>query len=562
MEELYRKLGMGSPTVTPARRAVHSEARIALLPRVPLVVIAWAVLPLVSHAMVPGLHLSTTPETYVLFLDLEEVETMDNIALEVAVAEKHPANPVLPLGDLHEWDSLQARPWGGTLMYDTEEHLFKCWYIGFDHSRDKGRRQIRTGYATSRDGVIWEKPHLGLYEYNGSRDNNIVHQSNDARVVKDPVQADPAKRYVMLSERAGTLGKGGGTYYPFFSPDGIHWTPGPDEKWISNKLETHQILIDPYERDPRRRFKIYGKAGKRSSIKPGPKGVRSIAMGYGPDLAHITLSAANPILSPNDGREQELHFASVFPYRGYYLMLYDYGRYVDYYGHGLWGAFAGDIRLAVSRDGEHFRRINPDQPLITRGSRGEWDGLFLVVANAVEFKGRIHVYYSAGNENWASWPSDNTAVGPTERSVSGFSYVSQMGLATLPGDGFTYLHARDGFGPGVVTTRAIEVKDGEQAELRVSVRHAMVYRDWVEAEVLDAKTGEPLIGYARADCTDVATDGTGQPVEWGARCTLAGVSAPSIKLRFYLHGDVRLHAFSFGMGQASPSDQFSGAPRK
>lgn len=510
---------------------------------------ACAGLPVSSQAMPGASHLSTSPGTYILFLDMKEIEDTENVALEVATAEKHEANPVLPLGDLHEWDSLQARPWGGTLMYDSDENLFKCWYIGVDHSRDKKRHHIRAGYATSRDGVIWKKPRLGLYDFNGSKDNNIVHPSNDVRVVKDPAEPDPAKRYVMLSERSGTRGKGGGTYYPFFSPDGIHWTPGPDEQWVSNKLEIHQILLDPQERDPARRFKIYGKHGKQESNKPGPDGVRAIAMGYGPDLAHIRQSQINPILSPNDGREQELHFASVFPYRGYYLMLYDYGRYMDYYGHGRWGAFAGDVRLAVSRDGEHFERVNPHQPVIARGGRGAWDSLFLVMANAVEFNGRVYLYYSAGSEAWASWPSDNTSAGPTERSLAGYTYVSQMGLAILPSDGFTFLHARDGFGPGIVTTRPIEVVEPDRARLQVTVRHAMAYRDWCEVEVLDATTGKPVPGYSRADCSDIATDGRGQLVAWGARHTLGNVPVKWIKLRFYLHGEARLHAFSFAMAR-------------
>ena len=31
-----------------------------------------------------------------------------------------------------------------------------------------------TCYAESRDGVNWSKPNLGLFEFNGSKDNNIV----------------------------------------------------------------------------------------------------------------------------------------------------------------------------------------------------------------------------------------------------------------------------------------------------------------------------------------------------------------------------------------------------
>lgn len=31
-----------------------------------------------------------------------------------------------------------------------------------------------TCYAESRDGLKWEKPKLGLFEFNGSKENNII----------------------------------------------------------------------------------------------------------------------------------------------------------------------------------------------------------------------------------------------------------------------------------------------------------------------------------------------------------------------------------------------------
>ena len=52
--------------------------------------------------------MNTTSQTHVLFLDLQEVEEMENTELVVNQAEKCPANPVLPLGDLDAWDRLRA----------------------------------------------------------------------------------------------------------------------------------------------------------------------------------------------------------------------------------------------------------------------------------------------------------------------------------------------------------------------------------------------------------------------------------------------------------------------
>jgi len=51
-------------------------------------------------------------------------QSIEGLSHRVCEAVKHPDNPVLPLGDLHEWDSSRAVPWEGTVIYDHEEGLF------------------------------------------------------------------------------------------------------------------------------------------------------------------------------------------------------------------------------------------------------------------------------------------------------------------------------------------------------------------------------------------------------------------------------------------------------
>ncbi len=73
-------------------------------------------------------------------------------------------------------------PWEGntsgyfTLFQDGD--LYRCYYRGSHHGEDGGRPSQSgvTCYAESRDGITWTKPKLGLYEFEGSKDNNIVHQ--------------------------------------------------------------------------------------------------------------------------------------------------------------------------------------------------------------------------------------------------------------------------------------------------------------------------------------------------------------------------------------------------
>src|ERR1700722_16433305 len=65
-----------------------------------------------------GQDLDTTPRTYVLFLDMHEVEALHNVELVVNQAEKHPANPVLPTGDMNDFDFAQASTWAGSIIFD------------------------------------------------------------------------------------------------------------------------------------------------------------------------------------------------------------------------------------------------------------------------------------------------------------------------------------------------------------------------------------------------------------------------------------------------------------
>ena len=121
-------------------------------------------------------------------------------------------------------------------------------------------------------------------------------------------------------------------------------------------------------------------------------------------------------------------------------------------GTGNFGSYCADIRLAVSRDGEHFKRIQPHQKVIGRGRRGEWDDGFLVISDKPVIKDNtIYLYYAGNGEDWTSWPGGNIPPGyrfPSTGSVR----LSRMGLATLEADRFTCLETTDRETPGIVTT--------------------------------------------------------------------------------------------------------------
>src|SRR6187431_187873 len=72
------------------------------------------------------------------------------------------------------------KPWeGNTSAYYTilrDGETYRMYYRGanWDEKAKKATHREVTCYAESKDGIAWTKPELGLFEFNGSKANNIV----------------------------------------------------------------------------------------------------------------------------------------------------------------------------------------------------------------------------------------------------------------------------------------------------------------------------------------------------------------------------------------------------
>ena len=94
-----------------------------------------------------------------------------------------------------------------------DEGIYKMWYGCWEAPS----RVRRVCYATSTDGITWDKPNLGLVDYGGSFDNNIlpIDFENGGTVFIDPL-AGSAERYNIM----------GNNPYPYIytASDGINFT--------------------------------------------------------------------------------------------------------------------------------------------------------------------------------------------------------------------------------------------------------------------------------------------------------------------------------------------------
>jgi hypothetical protein len=485
--------------------------------------------------------LSTAAGTEVLFFDLLELDELYHVRRVVCAAKKHPHNPVMVQGDIDKWDSAQASPWAiRTVIYDEEEKLFKCWYNGTDAGAG---RLWYAGYATSQDGVRWVKPDLGVFEFEGNKNNNIFHSHVWASVIKQKAEKDPAKRYRMHGKEVC-----------WFSPDGIHWGekvrfpisfPGP-RSW-----DPVVFIEDDMDPDPRRRFKYIWQAYVEAN-KPGPTTCRAKFIGYSPDGYSWWFPKTQPFLSPNDSFEQENHFLMLVPYKGHYVTLYECGWYQPD-GTSVFGAFSGDIRLAHSRDCEHFTRLDYDHPVIPRGGFGDWDGQFIVISDKAVIKDdTIYLYYCGQGNDWTSWPPSNGNSVPGNRFATkenphlgtGNMRLSRMGLATLRLDGFTCMEVPDGQSFGHFTTKTMTHEQRRGGRLIVNLGDTQDRRSWLQVEVLDGRTRKPIPGFTRGDCPPILDDGVRVPVRWKGG-DIGSLQKDSIRLRFWLYGAAKLYAVKF-----------------
>jgi hypothetical protein len=421
------------------------------------------------------------------------------------------------------------------VFYDDEERVFKAWYQGAHIRPTWGRG---TGYAISEDGVSWVKPRLGLYEYDGSTRNNICYPQFGS-VVKDVGEPDPRRRYKMMVKPKPV----GPPAYLAYSEDGVRWQEGPTltvPDWPERPPDIAAFLRDDQDPDPQRRYKLIWQTYVASD-KPGPPEVRAKCLSYGPDPEHWRSSAANPILTPCGGVEHENHFLMLAPHAGYWVMPYEFGWYAPN-GTGVFGSYGADIRLAASADGEHFCRLNPHEPLIARGRPGEWDEAFLVISDKLAIKDdTMYLFYCGHGREWTSWPGSNV---PAETTFpTAYIRTDRMGLATLPLDRFTAVETADRETAGWLETGVVEL-DGNELQLLANVSDTLPGRSWLEVEVRDADTGQPIPGLGRADCRAVCRDGLRTPVRWEAsRLALAG--ARRVRLRCWLYAAARLYALSF-----------------
>ena len=425
-----------------------------------------------------------------LFLDDHVIEELDGLE-RVMQRPTRLGRPVLE--GTEPWERGVAAIIGNSLQYDEEEGLFKAWYD----------TPAGVAHATSRDGLKWEKPRLGILEHEGSTANNLISPGRNFSVVKDPRADDPSRRYKAMywhSRKDPDAPWGGKGHFVAYSPDGLHWTPETRNPVIDfrNGLTDGQFVLgwDP----------AHGKyvAYMRPNVFFFDPNKRTSAWVASDDF----INWGPPILAvapdDSDGPEIEYYRMTVAKYEGIYV-----GFIWVYHNDEV--EFADQSRdtvLAVSRNGITWSKPFGSETFLETGEAGDWDSRWASVCNMIPVGDELWLYYSGANiphnvlaegggrGSVRDWPG---------RVIDGERRAYAVGLARLRRDGFAAL--RPTSGEGRLTSRPL-IFVGTKLHLNVDSSGGSV-----EVEVTDAGE-QPLEGYSRADCLPISTDSTDFTVKW------------------------------------------------
>lgn len=486
-----------------------------------------------------------------LFVDDLLIDVSSGLSKVVTRPEKFIDNPVIRAD----------RPWepqpgeagahgigiaGQSVLYDADEKLFKIWYLC---SGPKDRSFWC--YATSIDGLRWEKPDLGLFEYAGSKKNNILGVYADPQyfnVFKDPHETDPAKRYKAMGELDGPIPNQSGGATIGYSADGLRWTADKDNPVIRHGPNLGDAPTLLGWDHLRRKYVCYPRPGH--PLAPEIRGVgfhrhiRSVGYAESDDFIHWT--PTKPMLMPGPTDRVDFQYERFLAgitgrfYFGLIPMRQSFDRTFE-------------IFALTSRDGFHWNWLDHHRPFLERGEVGSYDGGGLSCSGPIFHDDRVWIYYNGARYKHRA--SINNRPGPNDQT--------SISLAMLPIDRFAALVA----GPhvGTLTTKPVNFTgsrlmidmdgsvpvDLERAE---GARPNTFKRSFDEAEVrvgLFDQSGGMIDGFGLDRSEPLFASGV-QEVKWPG-ADLATLHGKLVRLRFELR-NAGLYSFQF----AAPAGKSGG----
>ena len=453
-------------------------------------------------------------------------------------------------------------------MWIPEENQYRMIYEARGvPGRNKGMVGKAYGIAVSGDGLTWEKPDLGLVEFEG-KPTNWYPTPGDYRlwhVVHDPDDEDDRRRY------KGLLKLEGG-HHPVTSPDGYHW-----DKVDTPLLPSGDAGTLTYDRE-RRRFmallKYQGEHGRAYNLSTSEDYINWSALEHvfgtdgqdqldavdvirariaNPSLAMPLLVEPDPSLGferpsdyPNDVWRAECYNIGLFPYEDVYI-----GILMIFYptGQSLPSKRNTDgfhlLQLGMTRDLKTWERLGDREAFIgpsplTNGLVGNYDRLQLQPTNVpIDMGDHLRFYYEGmkrrvpQHDIWTDGtPRDPFTLSPEEQADWLEDTHTGIYVRELRKDGFVSLDAAS---EGSLLTEPITVS-GQQLLVNADASQGQI-----GVEILDVAS-HPIPGFAIGNGKPIEENGIALRVSWNGKDGIGALDGQSVRVRFHLT-NARLYAF-------------------
>jgi hypothetical protein len=387
-----------------------------------------------------------------------------------------------------------------------DDGVFQLWYTCGGWAPGG----LRLAYAESADGLLWERPELGIVSHK-ERATNILRDERwgGAAVLHDPEDPRLEWRYKMLAAPEAFHTR----ISAFRSADGVHWTPAAENPVIGTNPDGPMGLL--HLRD-----------GRYAALHRPCWGDRRVARSESWDFVHW--SEAKVVAEPEalDGTNVQFYGMGAIPYGPYELgTLWVFRTVAE---DMIWTKPLGwlEPELVHSRGGYAWHRTAPGQPWIARSSEAGalGHGQIHTASAPLLLEDEIRWYFCGGRTRHGEDSGEEATKG------------ANWGVfcARCRPDRFIGLEAS---GTATLLTRPFWVGGG-RLWLNADVRGA------VRAEMTDL-AGVPLAGFEMGASRPVQGDSWLQPVKWQGGSDLGTLARREIRVRIEAR-DATLYALGAG----------------
>jgi hypothetical protein len=367
---------------------------------------------------------------------------------------------------------------------------------------DNSDQQL-TCYAESADGIHFTRPDLGLYEFEGSKQNNIVYRGVEAHNFAPFLDANPNAK---AAEKYKALGGVGGRLFAFGSPDGLHWQKlDPHAVMTKGTFDSLNIALWDETAHVYRSYSRYFRGG-------GYKGHRDIQSCTSRDFIHWDEPRPNAYIIGGSTNLPPLeHF---------------------YTSATTLCPGANQIYLAFPK------RFVPERTkLAGYSSPGVSDAVFMTSRDGRTWDRRfLEAWVRPGPDphNWTQ-RSNMPAWGIVETDPDEFSmYISEhygwpdhrLRRLSIRRHGFASLHAEAS--GGECTTRSLILRGSN-----LVLNYASSAAGSVQVEIQD-ETGKPIPGFSQHDMMPLFGDELDAVITWQKEKNVASLMGKPVRLRFIL----------------------------